>query len=101
MTLAVILAFALGLVLGAWWGVSFYPRIQASEGPQYAIQYQEGEWLWLKDDARTEVRVFHSEAEAKLGLDAWLRRNPEYLGHCRVVPWDPMRQSAPPPGRRG
>jgi hypothetical protein len=93
---AAITVFGAGILLGAWWGISVYPRLKAREGPQYAIQYQEGEWLWLKDSSRKEVLVFMSESEAKLALDSWLRRNPEYLDHCRVVPWNTGNDPAHP-----
>jgi len=94
--LAVITVFGAGILLGAWWGISVYPRLKAREGPQFAIQYKEGQWLWLKDSARKEVLVFKSEGEAKLELDSWLRRNPEYLEHCRIVTWNPLNDPAHP-----
>lgn len=88
--LVVLVVFAVGAIIGAWWGISVYPNLASRQGERFAIQYQEGEWLWLKDSHSREVLVYPTQGDAQAGLDRWLRQNPEYLGHCRIVQWRPI-----------
>lgn len=85
--LMILVVFAVGATLGAWWGINIYPIMRAPHDDRYAIQYREGEWLWLKDSSSREVLVYTTVVDAQSGLDRWLRQNPEYLGHCRIVQW--------------